>query len=182
MLAIAPRTIRPDCEQARRLTVRLLALIELDRLSVAQAARSAGVPVELASVLVRLHAIEQEAAETEREERLDDIDRQCPGEDWWSYSDRQLAAIVNGSAIPNRIVRELVDAWRQRTGQHTARLAGMLEIGDEALRRSLGIVATPGRFKDGRRRPSRIRGTITVEAAGRVVRALGIPPCEVPGL
>jgi hypothetical protein len=36
-----------------------------------------------------------------------ELDR--PGEDWWSYTDRQLALIFAGESIPNRIVRELVE-------------------------------------------------------------------------
>jgi hypothetical protein len=173
---------RPGGEQARRLTVRLVELIDGDRLSVAAAAAATGVSVELASALVRLWAVETEAAETELDERLEDIERQCPGEDWWSYGERQLGLILSGSAIPNRIVRELVESWQRRTGQSTSRLAALLEIGDEALRRQLGMIATPGRLRNGQRGRPRERKTITVHAAGRIVRALGIPPCEVPGL
>jgi hypothetical protein len=168
--------------QTERLAAALVTLIQRDGLSVAAAARTVGLSVELAGALVRLWAIEREAAEEESSERLDDIQRMCPGEDWWSYTERQLSAIEHGSAIPNRIVRELVDAWCKRTDQTTGRLASMLGIGDEALRRSLGLAATPAQVRNGRRRPARVRKTITVQAAGRAVRALGIPPCEVPGL
>jgi hypothetical protein len=157
-------------------------VIERDHLSVAAAARSVGVGVETAGALVRQWAIEREAAEEEAEERLDDIQRMCPGEDWWSYTDRQLSAIQRGSAIPNRIARDLVDAWCARTGQSTGRLASVLGIGDEALRRSLGLAATPAHMRNGRHRPARVRKTMMVQAAGQIVRALGIPPCEVPGL
>jgi len=167
---------------AQSLTGRLVGLIEREHLSIAQAARRVRMPLETAGMLVRLHAIEQEAAESELEERVDDIQRQCPGEDWWSYSDRQHTALFNGSAIPNRIVRELVEAWQQHTGEGTGRLATQLGISDEAVRRSLGLVALPGRVKYGRRYPTRTQKTIRVDAAGRIVRALRIPPCEVPGL
>ncbi|MGH2883330.1 MAG: hypothetical protein ACRDPA_11650 [Solirubrobacteraceae bacterium] len=44
------------------------------------------------------------------------------------------------------------------------------------------MVAVPGRIKYGRRYPKQRQKTIKVEAGARVVRALGIPPCEVPGL
>jgi len=165
-----------------RLTAALVTLIQRDRLSIAAAARNVGLTVETAGALVRVWAIEREAAEQEADERLEDIQRMCPREDWWSYSDRQLSAIEHGSAIPNRIVRELVDAWCARTGQTTGRLAAILGIGDEALRRSLGLAATPAHVRSGRHQPARVRKTITVQAAGRIVRALGIPPCEVPGL
>jgi hypothetical protein len=167
---------------AKWLTATLVSVIEREHLSVAAAARSVGVGVETAGTLVREWAIEREAAEEEAEERLDDIQRMCPGEDWWSYTERQLSAIAHGSVIPNRIVRELVDAWCTRTGQTTGRLAAILGIGDEAVRRSLGLAATPAQVRNGRRRPTRVRKTITVPAAGRIVRGLGIPPCEVPGL
>ena len=78
-------------------------------------------------------------------------------------------------------MRELVETWQQCTGHGTGRLAAALEITDEALRRSLGMVALPGRIKYGRRYPARTQKTIGVDAGGRIVRALGIPPCEVPG-
>ena len=175
-------TIPAEPGRAERLTATLVSVIERDHLSVAAAARSVGVGVETAGALVRQWAIEREAAEQEADERLDDIQRMCPGEDWWSYSDRQLSAIARGSAIPNRIVRELVDGWCTRTGQATGRLAAILGIGDEALRRSLGLAATPAHLRNGRHRPARVRKTMMVQAAGQIVRALGIPPCEVPGL
>jgi len=175
-------TIPADSGAAERLTATLVWVIERDHLSVAAAARSVGVGVETAGALVRQWAIEREAAEQEAAERLDDIQRMCPGEDWWSYTDRQLSAIEHGSAIPNRIARELVDAWCTRTGQTTGTLAAIVGIGDEALRRSLGLAATPAHVRNGRHRPARVRKTMMVQAAGQIVRALGIPPCEVPGL
>ena len=177
-----PTVTRAAAGDAQLLTSRLAALIEHDRFSIAQAARNVGVPLAEASWLIRLHAIEIEAAETELDERLEDIERQCPGEDWWSYTDRQRTSILEGTTIPNRIVRELVEAWQQRTGHGTGRLAARIEITDEALRRSLGMVAIAGRRKYGYRYPARVQKTIRIDAASRVVRALGIPPCEVCGL
>jgi hypothetical protein len=177
---VAPRApVRAGCGEARALTCRLVELVERDGLSIAAAARRAGVDVHAAGLLVRLHAIELECAEVELEERLEEIQEMCPGEDWWSYSDRQLGAILSGEAIPNRIVRELVLAWQRRTGQPTARLAGELRISPEALRRSLGLAAVSGRRQGCR---PRVQKTITVQAAGRIVQATGIPACEVPGL
>ena len=122
MATVAPSSSAPARVDAPALTARLVSLIEHDHLSVAQAARSVGVALETASTLVRMHAIELEAAESELDERLEDLERQCPGEDWWSYSDRQQTAIIQGSAIPNRIMRELVDAWQQRTRRGTGAL------------------------------------------------------------
>ena len=182
MSATAAQPIQAPRGQTERLTAALIELVQRERLSVAAAGRTMGLTVEAAGTLVRRWAIEREAAEEEAEERLEDIQRMCPGEDWWTYSERQLSAIEHGSAIPNRIVRELVDTWCKRTDQTTGRLASTLEIGDEALRRSLGLAATPAQVRNGRHRPARLRKTITVQAGGRIVRALGIPPCEVPGL
>ncbi|MGH2883329.1 MAG: hypothetical protein ACRDPA_11645 [Solirubrobacteraceae bacterium] len=124
-MAVTDRATDPGDAQA--LTEELVAHIERHRLSVAQAARTVGVPVAVASMLVRLHAIELE-------ERLEDIERQCPGEDWWSYTNRQHNAIFEGTAIPNRIVRELVEGWQRRTDEGTAPLAAIVGITDEALR------------------------------------------------
>jgi hypothetical protein len=168
--------------QAQRLTVRLVALIERDGLSVAAAARVLGVDVQLAGLLVRLCAIERECAAAELDERLDEIQQHCPGEDWWSYGSRQLALIFTGHAIPTRIVRELVQAWQERTGISTYRLASDLGITPETLRRSLGLVALSACSQGSRRYPSRVQKTITVTAASRIVQALGTPAYEVPGL
>jgi hypothetical protein len=177
-----PAAVRPGCPEAQRLTVRLVRSIEQDGLSVAAAARAAGVDVRLAGLLVRLCAIERECAEAELEERLEEIQQMCPGEDWWSYTDRQLALIFAGESIPNRIVRELVQAWQRRTGQPSARLAAELGITPEALRRSLGLAAASSGGSRDERRQRRYQKTISVETAGRIVRAIGIPACEVPGL
>lgn len=178
-------TIRPGSGEAQRLTERLVELIDRDRLSVVAAA--SGVALALAAKLVCLRAVELEAAESELEERLEDIDRQCPNEDWWSYTERQRNAIFRGKAVPSRIVRELVEDWQRRTGGRTNRLAHYeLGITGEALRRSLGMVAISGYTKrkgDGAYRYApALQKTITVEAAARIVRAIEIPPCEVPGL
>ena len=75
-------TLPADSGTAERLTATLVLVIERDHLSVAAAARAVGVGVETAGTLVRQSAIEREVAEQEAEERLDDIQRMCPGEDW----------------------------------------------------------------------------------------------------
>jgi hypothetical protein len=181
-LPVPASTFGPGCGETQALTVRLVRLIEQDGLSIAAAARTIGIAVPAAGMLIRLYAIELECEQTELEERLDEIQALCSGEDWWSYSDRQLEAIIGGEAIPNRIVRELVQEWQRRTGRPTGRLAVELRITPEAVRRSLGLAAVPGRRKGRWRRPSRYQKTITVEAAGRIARAIGIPACEVPGL
>jgi hypothetical protein len=178
-LRAAREPLRAGCGEAQALTCRLVEFVERDGLSVAAAARRVGVEVHAAGMLVRLYAIELECAEAELAERLEEIQEMCPGEDWWSYSDRQLGAIFSGEAIPNRIVCELVAAWQRRTGQPTARLAEDVRVSPEALRRSLGLAAVSGRRKGSR---PRVQKTITVQAAGRIVHGIGIPACEVPGL
>lgn len=164
---------------ARRLTTWLVKLIEQQGLSVAAAARTLGVDVERAGMLVRLYAIESEAAESELEERLEDIQALCPGEDWFSYSDRQLEAIASGRAIPSRVIRQLVCEWCERNSASAIELAAKAGIDPQRLRRAVGLTITPRRA-DGRGAHRQM--TISVECASRIVKGLGIPPCEVPGL
>jgi len=174
--------MRPGSPEAKRLTGQLVQLIETERLSIAAAARTIGMPTVMAGMLVRLRAIELECAESEWEQRLDAIQAACPGEDWWKYRDRQLEMIAAGKAIPTRIVRELVEGWQERTGNSTTQLGRRLGITNEALRRSLGMSWISGRVKYGYHYPTRKQKTITTDCAARIVRAIGIPPHEVPGL
>jgi hypothetical protein len=160
------------------LTATLVRLIERERLSVAAAARRLGIDVASAGVLVRLCAIEREAQESELEERLDAIQELCPGEDWWSYAPRQLDAIERGESVPNRIVRELALSWCTRNHTSLTQLSKKVGMDDTRLRRALGVSAMGPRRNRGTRRQK----ILTVECATGIVRALGIPPCEVPGL
>ena len=170
--------VHVSCSVARWLSARLVELIERDGLSVAAAARTMDMDVAAAGVLVRLCAIEREAQETELEDRLDAIQEMCPGEDWWSYAPRQLDAIAHGESVPNRIVRELALEWCRRNGSSLTRLSRKVGMDDTRLRRALGVSAMPARRNGGPQRQK----TLTVECATQIVRALGIPPCEVPGL
>jgi hypothetical protein len=163
---------------ARWLSARLVELIERDGLSVAAAARRMGIDVAAAGALVRLCAIEREAPETELEDRLDRIQELCPGEDWFSYAPRQLDAIARGESVPNRIVRELALQWCRRNNSSLTQLSRKVGMDDTRLRRALGVSAMPARRNGGPQRQK----TLTVECATQIVRALGIPPCEVPGL
>ncbi len=163
----------------RQLTVWLVKLIERHGLSVAAAARMLGIEVERAGMLVRCYAIEREAAETELEDRLEDIQALCPGEDWFHYSDRQLDAIASGRAIPSRVVRQLVCEWCERNSASAIELAAKAGLDPQRLRRAVGLALTPRR-RDGR--GAHWQKTISVECASRIVKGLGIPPCEVPGL
>jgi len=166
------------CAVARWLSARLVELIERDGLSVASAARTMGMDVAAAGLLVRLCAIEREGKETELEDRLDRIQELCPGEDWFSYAARQLDAIARGESVPNRIVRELALQWCRRNASSLTQLSRKVGMDDTRLRRALGVSAMGPRRNRGAQRQK----TLTVECATRIVRALGIPPCEVPGL
>jgi len=172
------RPVHVRCAVARWVSARLVELIERDGLSVAAAARTMGMDVAAAGVLVRLCAIEREATETELEDRLDAIQELCPGEDWFSYAPRQLDAIARGESVPNRIVRELALQWCRRNRSSLTQLSRKVGMDDTRLRRALGVSEMGPR---GNRGPQRQK-TLTVECATRIVRALGIPPCEVPGL
>jgi hypothetical protein len=164
--------------QAHRLTTRLIELIEQDGLSVAAAARTVGIDVAWAGTLVQLCAIAREAEENELEDRLDAIQALCAGEDWWSYAPRQLDAIVRGEAVPNRIVRELALRWCTRNHASLTQLSRKVGMDDARLRRALGASAMGPRRGGGPQRQK----ILTVECATRIVRALGVSPCEVPGL
>jgi DNA-binding phage protein len=177
-LGPVPGPAQAACDHALALTAALVGLIERHGLSVAAPAKTIGIDVAAAGVLVRLWAIEREAQETELDEYLDRIQELCPGEDWWSYTPRQLDSIARGDSIPNRIVRELTLACSRRTQCSMSKLARDAGIDDQRLRRALGISAMPPRRNGGPHRQK----TITVECATRIVRALGIPPCEIPGL
>jgi hypothetical protein len=170
--------VHVSCAVARWLSARLVELIERDGLSVAAAARTMRMDVAAAGMLVRLCAIEREAKETELEDRLDAIQEMCPGEDWWSYAPRQLDAIAHGESVPNRIVRELALQWCRRNSSSLTQLSRKVGMDDTRLRRALGVSAMPPRRNGGPQRQK----TLTVECATHIVRALGIPPCEVPGL
>ena len=179
-IALAPAAgpAQTRCDHALALTAALVGLIERHGLSVAAAAKTVGIDVAAAGVLVRLCAIEREAQETELDEYLDRIQELCPGEDWWSYTPRQLDSIARVDSIPNRIVRELTLAWCKRNYSSLSKLASHAGIDDQRLRRALGISAMPPRRNGGPHRQK----TITVECATRIVCALGISPCEIPGL
>jgi hypothetical protein len=172
----APVHVR--CAVARWLSAKLVELIERDGLSVAAAARAIGMDVAAAGVLVRLCAIEREAREMELEDRLDRIQELCPGEDWFSYTPRQLDAVARGESVPNRIVRDLALQWCMRNRTSLTQLARKVGMDDTRLRRALGVSEMGPRPNRGPQRQK----TLTVECATRIVRALGIPPCEVPGL
>lgn len=173
----------PGSGEGQRLGVKLIELIEHDRLSVASAARALGVDLRLAGILVQLHAIELEAAEEELDERLEAIERLCPNEDWWSYTNRGRIEIFEGKAVPNRIVRELVEEWARRTGEGTTQIAQKLGLnGSESIRRSLGMVEIPAQVKKTRTYRARYQKVIGVASAARIMQAIGVPPCEVPGL
>jgi hypothetical protein len=172
------RPVHVRCAVARWLSATLVELIERDGVSVAAAARTIGIDVAAAGVLVRLCAIERESKETELEDRLDRIQELCPGEDWFSYAPRQLDAIARGESVPNRIVRELALQWCQRNHSTLSQLSRRAGMDDTRLRRALGVSAMPARRHSGPHRQK----TLTVECATQIVRALGIPPCEVPGL
>ncbi len=179
----ASRAITPGSGEGQHIGVKLVELIEHDRLSIASAARALGVDLRLAGILVQLHAIELEAAESEFDERLDAIERLCPNEDWWSYTNRGRTAILDGRAVPNRIVRELVEEWERRSGEGTEQIAQKLGLnGSESLRRSLGMVGVPSRMKNGQTYRKYRQKVIGVECAARIMQAIGVPPCEVPGL
>jgi DNA-binding transcriptional regulator LsrR (DeoR family) len=86
-------------------------------------------------------------------------------------------------SIPLAAIRELVEQRLKDDPTLTqTRLAKLLQTDRTELRRALGLQPTAARTINGEHRPGRVREEITVEMAGRIVQALGIPPHEIPGL
>jgi len=111
----------------------------------------------------------------------EDWDQLCPGEQWLAYAEDELDAIGATTAIPTRIVRDLVTEHMSVVDPGltidvlSARLGG---YDPELLAQRLGLPMS-------RRNPVRaaqLERTMTVEFARDVVCALGMPPEEVPGL
>jgi hypothetical protein len=86
-------------------------------------------------------------------------------------------------SIPVAPIREL---YEQRLANEpaltptiVAQKAGLDRV---ALRRALGLAPTASRARAGKRTPGRLRSEITVEMAGRIVKAIDVAPHEVPWL
>jgi transposase len=87
-------------------------------------------------------------------------------------------------SVPVETIQELVEARQAEdpslTQERIAQLAGYTNR--IKMLRALGLAATQRRIKNGREYPAKIHKTIDVGAAGRIVRAIGIDPYEVPDL
>jgi hypothetical protein len=87
--------------------------------------------------------------------------------------------------IAIELVREKFEAWRREDPErHTflelARLAGF--DSSSRVQRLLGTIPTSTVVKGDVVYPGRIRTTISCENGGRLVRAMGHTPAEIPGL
>jgi hypothetical protein len=86
--------------------------------------------------------------------------------------------------VPVGEIRALVEARQAEnptlTQDTIARLAGYTK--GTAMRRALGLEPTGRTVKNGREYPPKFNEQIDVGAAGRIVRAIGIAPYEVPNL
>lgn len=86
--------------------------------------------------------------------------------------------------MPNAPIRELFERRRRRdasvSASSVARRAGL--SGASHLLRELGLARTSPTSKNGVLYPARVKTTIGVETAARIVRALGYAPCEIDGL
>jgi hypothetical protein len=86
--------------------------------------------------------------------------------------------------VPNAPIRELFERRRRQdpslSASAVARRAGL--SGATHVLRELGLAPTSATVKDGVRYPARVTSTIGVDAAARIVRALGGAPCDFEGL
>jgi hypothetical protein len=99
--------------------------------------------------------------------------------------DRRDVERLREREIGTELVREKFEAWRRQDPErHTflelARLAGFGS--SSRVQRLLGEIPTSAVVKAGVVYPGRIRTTISCENAGRLVRAMGHTPAEIPGL
>lgn len=99
--------------------------------------------------------------------------------------DRRDVVLFEGRAVEASLVREKFEEWRRqdpqaRTFLELARLAGF--DSSSRVQRLLGEIPTSTIVKNGVTYPGRIQTTISVENGGRLVRAMGHAPCDIPGL
>jgi hypothetical protein len=99
--------------------------------------------------------------------------------------DRRELAEARVRPVATAVLKERFSAWRaQDPATHTflelARLAGL--DGSSTVQRLLGEIPTAPVVRGDVIYPGRLRTTVSVEAGGRLVRAMGYAPCEVPGL
>ncbi len=97
--------------------------------------------------------------------------------------DRRDVAAFERSRIENVAVRALFETRRQvdpcLTVAELARRVGRSQV---QVERWLGMRATaPKTTRDGRTYPARTLERISVDVAGRLVRAIGYAPCELEG-
>jgi hypothetical protein len=191
-------TPRSPSEKARltRQRKRAVALVEHEHLTIAQAAGKMNVSVEYAGALIRLEAQEREQVEYESALRArvhadwsrmaGDEDGRRPREDYLrDYTDNELAEIETLARIPNRILRDLIEEHIAEvdptlTLPILARRLGLRSA--SSLKRTLGYRKGSVNRKRGRCYGGRVQRTVSIQQAGEIVRALGIPPAEVPGL
>jgi len=175
---------------------RVVALVEQQHLTIAQAASEMKVSVAYAGELIRLEAQAREDSEYESAVRervhadwsrmAGDEDERRPREDYLrDYTQSELDEIETLTRIPNRILRDLI-------AEHVAEVDATLTLpvlarrlglkSASSLRRTLGYRKGSVSRKRGRRYGGRVQRTVSLQQAGEIVRALGIPPAEVPGL
>lgn len=86
-------------------------------------------------------------------------------------------------AIPVAPIREMFKRRLQEDPTLTqTQLAAAIQTDRVELLRTLGLQPTASRIVKGKRRPGKLRTEISVEMAGRIIKALGIAPHEVPWL
>jgi hypothetical protein len=174
---------------------RLLHLVERDGLSIAAAARVLRLPVTYAGALICSIAEEREQADYDtalRDEIHAEWSRLCGDDDdtaerenYLRYTSSELDAIEELRSIPNRAVRNLIEqhitcAEPTLTLPILARRLGYADA--TSIRRSLGYRKASDSIKRGRRYPGRVQRTISLGQAAEILRALGVPLHEVPGL
>ncbi len=100
-----------------------------------------------------------------------------------AHARRELQAL-RVQTVDVRTVRELFEHWRERDERHTyaelARLAGYTS--SSRVQRLMGEIPTSRVVKGDVVYPGRLLTRISTENGGRLVRAMGYRPVEIPGL
>jgi hypothetical protein len=99
-------------------------------------------------------------------------------------NDRRDLEQYRCNTVPVESIQRLVSERQEQDPSLTlGKLAGLAGHKSRiSFERLLGYAPTAATTKNGKRYPARLNTTISVQAAGPIVRALGYAPHEIPGL
>ena len=98
-------------------------------------------------------------------------------------ADQHIVETFVRAKIDNAVLRELLAIRRRQDPTFTlAELARRVDSSQAQVERWLGLRPTAAKTdRQGRTYPGRTLDRVSVETAGRLVRAMGYAPCEIEG-